>query len=168
MDARSGRGRVLLPPLLRLPAGSEHRQPRRARRDHADHGVLAAARRVRLPHGRGAVPDRAARAPTSTPAQGLRAPARDARLPAVAPPRRDPAGRGERAAGREPGVLRRSRRPAADDAELPGQPARCSTRWRPATSKPLDQGARSDQRAAARRRSGCTSCAATTSSISAG
>ena len=58
--------RVLLPSLLRLSARSEHDQPRRARRDHAHHGLLAAARRVRLPHGRRAVPDRAQGRRTST------------------------------------------------------------------------------------------------------
>ena len=59
VDARPGRAGVLLPPLLRVPAGSEHAQPRRQGRDDADHGVLAAARRLGVPHGRGAVPDRA-------------------------------------------------------------------------------------------------------------
>src|SRR5262245_15387710 len=48
---------VLLPPLLQTPGGPEHVEPVRARRDSEDHGVLAAARRLRIPHGRRAVSD---------------------------------------------------------------------------------------------------------------
>ena len=39
--------RILLPSLLRLPAGSEHVESGGPPGDHADHGLLAAARRVR-------------------------------------------------------------------------------------------------------------------------
>ena len=58
VDVRSQRGPVLLPPLLRSPGRPEHLAPVRARRDPEDHGLLAAAGRVRLPHGRRAVPHR--------------------------------------------------------------------------------------------------------------
>ena len=37
----TGGARVLLPPLLRLPAGPQHGQPARPRRGPADHGLLA-------------------------------------------------------------------------------------------------------------------------------
>ena len=70
-------------------------QSRGARRDHAHHGLLAAAGRLGLPHGRGAVPDRA-QGRRRRAAEGLRAAARDARLPAVAAARRGAAGRGQR------------------------------------------------------------------------
>ena len=59
LDPRPGGRRVLLPSVLRLPAGSEHVQSGGAARDSADHGLLAADGRVGIPHGRGAVPDRA-------------------------------------------------------------------------------------------------------------
>ena len=58
LDVGSQGRAVLLPPLLRSSAGSEHLESVRARRDPEDHGLLAAARRLRLPHGRRAVPDR--------------------------------------------------------------------------------------------------------------
>ena len=66
--------RVVLPPLLRLPARPELGQPGGARRDQEGHGVLAAARRLRLPHRRRAVRPRAGRAPDVDPgAAGLHA-----------------------------------------------------------------------------------------------
>ena len=51
---------VLLPPLLRLPAGPEHGEPARPRGGAPHHRVLAAARRRRLPHGCGSFRDREA------------------------------------------------------------------------------------------------------------
>ena len=130
--ATAGR-RVLLPPLLRAPGRPEHLEPVRARRDPEDHGLLAAARRVRLPHGRRAVPDREEGGRRRAP-EGLQSAEGDARLPAVALGRRHHAGRSERAAGREPGVLRRRGRAAADDAELLRSTSGCSTPWPPGTS----------------------------------
>ena len=59
---RGGEG-VVLPPLLRVPARPQHLEPGGAGRDPQDHGLLDPARRVRLPHGRGAVHHRAPRAP---------------------------------------------------------------------------------------------------------
>ena len=49
---------LVLPPLLRVPAGPQHLEPRGAGRDPEDHGLLDPARRGGLPHGRGAVRDR--------------------------------------------------------------------------------------------------------------
>ena len=99
---------LLLPPVLRAPGRPEHLEPVRARRDPEDHGLLGATRRVGLPAGRGAVPDRTEgtwrRAPDGLqPAEG------DARVPDVALRRRRDAGRSERAARRKPRVLRRRR-----------------------------------------------------------
>ena len=54
---------------------------------------------------------------------GLQPAEGDARVPDVALRRRRHAGRSERAARREPRLLRRRGRPAADDAQLRGQPA---------------------------------------------
>ena len=105
-----------------------------------------------FPHGRGAVPDREERRRRRA-AQGLRNAAPHARFPAVAAARRDPARRGERAAGRKHAVLRRGRRPAADDAELSGQPAaflRAGHRRHPAARAR----ARSDVSSGRRRRNG--------------
>ena len=59
LDLRQGGEGVLLPPLLRASAGPEHRQSGRARGDPEDHGLLAPARRLRLPDGRRAVRHRA-------------------------------------------------------------------------------------------------------------
>ena len=139
--------------------------PVRACRDPEDHGLLAPARRVRLPHGRRAVPDRKEgrrdRAPDGfQPAEG------DARFPAVALGRGHHAGRSERAAGRKPRVFRRRRRSAPDDAELPGEPAAvlCAGHRR---SRSADPRARGHAQPAAERAVGAVSCAATTSSISA-
>ena len=58
LDARQGSRRLVLPPLLRFPARPQHLEPARAGGDPQDHGVLDSARRLRLPHGRGAVRDR--------------------------------------------------------------------------------------------------------------
>ena len=54
---------VLLPPLLRVPARPEHGNPDVRAEIHADHGVLAAAGRLGLPHGRRPVPRSSGRAP---------------------------------------------------------------------------------------------------------
>ena len=52
-------GRPALPaPLLQAPARPERRQPGRAGRDRQDHGLLARARRLRLPGGRRPLPHR--------------------------------------------------------------------------------------------------------------
>ena len=81
--------------------------------------------------------------------------------------RRHPARRSERAAEREHALLRRRGRPAADDAQLPGESA-------PTTPSPPAIRSRSSARSARRSptsratRSGSSSCAATTSSTSAG
>ena len=59
---------LVLPPLLRVPAGPELRQPDGPRRDQEDHVVLAPARRLGLPDRRRAVHHRAAtRAPRTGP-----------------------------------------------------------------------------------------------------
>ena len=58
LDLRHGGARLVLPPLLRLPARPQHLQPARAGRDPQDHGLLDPARRLGLSHGRGAVRDR--------------------------------------------------------------------------------------------------------------
>ena len=55
VDVRAQGSAVVLPPLLRLPAGPEHGEPARPRGGAADHRLLAPARRCRLPHGRGSV-----------------------------------------------------------------------------------------------------------------
>ena len=59
---RAGR-RVVLPPLLRLPARPQHGQPAGPAGDREDHRLLAAARRRRVPARRGAVRHRADRHP---------------------------------------------------------------------------------------------------------
>ena len=65
MVVRPAGARVLLPPLLRLPARPRHGQRARPRRGSAHHGVLAAARSRRVPRRRGAVlPREAAARPT--------------------------------------------------------------------------------------------------------
>ena len=51
-------GEYLLSPVLRIPAGSQHLESRGANRDHANHGILAAARRVGIPDGCGALSHR--------------------------------------------------------------------------------------------------------------
>ena len=54
------RARLVLPPFPRFPAGPELDNPARPRGDQADRRILAATRRCRLPHRRGAVSDRKA------------------------------------------------------------------------------------------------------------
>ena len=140
---------LLLPPVLRAPGRSEYLEPVRARRDPEDHGLLGAARRVGLPAGRGAVHDRTERTWRRAP-DGLQPAEGVARVPDVALGRRRDAGRSERAARREPRVLRSGGRPAADDAELRGQPAAV---LRPGDRghRPAGEGARGDAQASAQR-----------------
>ena len=57
LDLRPCGQGVLLPPVLQPPAGSQHGEPGRPRGDPQDHGLLAAARGLRLPRGRRPVPD---------------------------------------------------------------------------------------------------------------
>jgi hypothetical protein len=122
LDARRAVRRVVLPSLLRLPARSRHLQPGGAGRDPAHHGLLAAARRLRLSHGRRAVRHRKEGRGRRA-ARAVRHAARPALLPELAERRRHPPGRGERAAADRPAVLRRGRRADADDVQLPGEPA---------------------------------------------
>ena len=108
VDVRQGRRRILFPPLLRFPAGPQHRQPARAGRDPEDHGVLAAARRVRLPHGRGAVRHRReGRRTSAKPDEQYDMLRTLPRVPAMAGGRGDHPGRGQRAAGHRHGIFRR-------------------------------------------------------------
>ncbi len=121
VDARQAGRAVLLPPLLPAPGRPEHLQSLRAQRDPEDHGLLGAARRVGVPARRGAVHDRE-EGPWRRAPDGLQPAEGDARLPPVALRRRRDAGRSQRAAGGEPRLLRGRWRPAADDAQLRGQP----------------------------------------------
>ena len=91
-------GRPVLPaPLLQAPAGPQRRQPAGPRRDRQDHGLLAAARAVRVPGRRRAVlPGDHGRAGRRGRAAGpARVPARPAGLPRPARRRRHPARRGQ-------------------------------------------------------------------------
>ena len=168
VDARSAsRRRVLLPPLLRLSARPQHAQPRREGGVDADHGVLAAARRVGLPHGRGAVPDRAKGRRTS----GRRATTSCCTRCATS----CSGGAATRSCSPKPTCRRgeslqyfgERRRPAADDAQLLGQPAdvlHAGDRRHAAAARC----ARSTPTSGPTPRSGACSCARTTSSISDG
>ncbi len=110
LGLRRPAGPVLLAPLLRPPARSQLREPRSGRR-HARRGALLARPRARrLPARRGALPVPEGR-------DRRREPARDPRLHPPGPgragralPRPDPAGRGQRVAGRRGRLLRRRRR----------------------------------------------------------
>ena len=121
----------------------------------------------RLPHGRDAVRDRDARAPTSSTSSTTRCCARCASSCSGARGDAIILAEANVDAGRDMQLLRRRRRPAADDVQLPGQPApvlRARHRRRAAAAR-----RRSSRRASVRRpRSGRTSCATTTSSTSAG
>ena len=66
LDLRRAGAGLVLPPLLRLPARPELGEPGGARRDQEGHGLLAAARRRRLPDRRRAVRPRAGRRRAST------------------------------------------------------------------------------------------------------
>ena len=58
VDVGRGGRAVLQPQLRALPARPEHRQSRGPRRDREDRRLLAGPRRLRLPHGRRALPGR--------------------------------------------------------------------------------------------------------------
>ena len=125
VDLRRGRRRLVSAPLLSAPGRPQHHQSRGQGRDREGDGVLAAARRVGLPHRRRAVPDRIqgrarARAPRRRPARLSR---RDARLPVVAPRGGGDAGRGQHRERQGRRVFRRHRRPHAHDLQLHAQPA---------------------------------------------
>ena len=83
LGARRAHRRVVPAPLLRPPAGPQHRQPQGARRDLEDDRLLAPARPRRLPGGRGAVLPLRRRAQPGGPAgrRPAHVPAPDARLP---------------------------------------------------------------------------------------
>ena len=165
VDARSRGEAVVLPPLLRLPARPQHAEPGRPRGDPADHGLLAGARRLRLPRRRGAVHHRGAADGDGAAGAPLRVPRGAPRLPPVARRRRRPPRRGERAAEGGAGLLPRRRR-HPPDVQLLGQPAplvRARERRRAAARRRRCATRRSCRRAA----SGRTSSATTTSSTSA-
>ena len=119
-----GRQGLLLPPILRLSAGPQHRQPARvAGGNSQDHGLLAPARRVSgfrmdaVPfviaqegHRRVAARSRSTTCCGPVP-----------RVSAMAERRRHHPRRGERPAEDRHGIFRRRRRTAADDVQLPGQ-----------------------------------------------
>jgi maltose alpha-D-glucosyltransferase / alpha-amylase len=107
------RAGVLLPPLLRFPAGPEHGQPdvRREILRIMGYWLQLGVHGFRVD----AVPF-VIESTEPGPARGrkaVRVPRGVPPLPAVAPRRRDPARRGERAAGGEREVLRRERRRAS-------------------------------------------------------
>src|SRR5438128_8024738 len=52
MDIRHGRQSLVLPSLLRVPAGPQYGPSPGARRDSQDHGILDTAWGVRVAHGR--------------------------------------------------------------------------------------------------------------------
>ena len=168
LELRRGGEGLVLPSLLRLPARPEHLQPAGAGGDPEDHGVLAAARRLRLSHGRGAVRDRAKGRGCAASRSEQYDMLRDVqRVSELARGRRDHPGGSERAARHRHGVLRRRRRAAADDVQLPGEPASVLRAGRGGRAA-AGQGAEGDTSRARRRRSGASFCATTTSSIWAG
>ena len=83
-DARPGRPRILFPSVLRLPAGPQHRASGRAGGNPQDHGVLAAARRLRVPDGRGTLRHRREGSGRGQAGGALRHAAHIPRIPAVA------------------------------------------------------------------------------------
>ena len=170
--ATSGR-RVVLPPLLRLPARPELGQPGGARGDQEGHGLLAAARRVRLPDRRRAVRPRAGQPRTSTRRRWTSRILDDWRQDAaVAHRRRRAAVRGQRrrrtsspqycaaAAGRP-------ERPRPHAVRLPAQRQAVAGAG-PRRRRAAGRGADARCPSCRRWRSGRRSCATTTSSTSAG
>ena len=164
------RRRVLLPPLLRLPARPEHGQPRRAARrsggswasGSSSASPASASTRCRSSSRR--------RRTEGQPQQRTSSYLHEMRdFLQWRARRRDPAGRGERRCRDEDlQLLRRRRRPDAHDAQLLRQPApvlRAGHRRRRGRSR---QALRATRAAARRPRSGRTSCATTTSWTSAG
>ncbi len=116
LGVRRGLGPVLPAQLLPAPAGPERGQPRGQGRDRPRAGLLDGAGAVRLPGGRGAVPDRERR---SEAGRAARVPGRPAGVHDPADGRIDPARRGERRL-QGPGLLlrRRARRPDHDVLRL--------------------------------------------------
>ena len=99
-------------------------EPGRPPGDPAGHGLLAPARRLRLPHGRRPLPDQPEGRRPRAPRAGLRAAARrcgSSCSGAAATPSCWPRRTCRRARARE--LLRPRRRPHPDDAQLPGEPA---------------------------------------------
>ena len=84
LDLRQRSARVVLPPLLQVPAGPQHVEPARPGRDPQDHGLLDPARGVRIPDGCGAVRDRDQGAEGEEAGRAVRHAAVAARVPAVA------------------------------------------------------------------------------------
>ena len=160
--------RVVLPPLLRLPARPQHLQPAGPGRDPQDHGLLAAARRLRLPHGRRAVRHRTKGRRTS--------PSRVEQYDMLRTFREFLQWRqGDAIILAEANILPDDdmeyfgddRRPPADDVQLPGQPDPV-LRAGGGRQPPAGQGAGGDAGRGRRPRSGACSCAITTNSTSAG
>ena len=118
----SGRGAVLLAPVLLPPAGPQLRRAAGSQRDVRRRRLLAGARRGRPSPGRGPLPVRTRgvelREPAGDPGVPLRSPAshrRDVRGP-------DAPGRGEPVAGGRRGLLR-ERRPVPHGVPLPADAA---------------------------------------------
>ena len=123
LDVRSGSAKLVLPPLLRFPARSEHLQSARPGRDSQDHGVLDPARRLRLPDGRGAVRDLDERAAgAASRSSNTRCCARYATFCSGGIGDSIILAEANVLARDRHGVLRRGRRPDAHDVQLPGQP----------------------------------------------
>ena len=151
-DTRPGpgtRGRgVVLPPLLRLPARPELGQPGRARGDQEDHGLLAAARRIRASASTPRRSSSSRRCPESTRRAKDFTILDDWRAgPAVAHRRRRAAVRGQRrrrGASRATAraVQRWPERPGAHAVRVHAQPAASGSRWRDAEAEPIVDGLR--------------------------
>ncbi|MDR9256331.1 hypothetical protein FEP14_02868 [Burkholderia multivorans] len=124
LDARSGRGPVLLAPLLLAPAGPELRQSGRRARSAAGHALLARPRHRRAAPRRGAVSRRARRHEQREPAGDARDPEADPRDDRRRVSEPHAARRSEPVAGGRAGILRqRGRMPhgvplSADAAHL--------------------------------------------------
>ena len=82
--ARQASRRLVLPPLLRFPARPQHLEPDGAGGNPQDHGLLDSARRLRLPHGRGALCDLDQGREGEEAGRTIRHAARVSRIPAVA------------------------------------------------------------------------------------
>ena len=164
---------LVLPPLLRLPARPELVQPRGPRGDQEGHGLLAAARRLRLPDRRRAVRPRAGRARRRP---GARRTSRSSTTGA----RTCSGARGDAVLLCEANVdaddipqyctaVDRAARTTARTCCSPSCSTRCcGSRWPGADAEPLDRGAAARCPRCRPWRSGRRSCATTTSSTSAG
>ena len=158
--------RVLLPPLLRLRARSQHGQPARARGTAAHHGLLAAAGRRRVPRRRRAVRAREAVAWTAGRRDRLRL---LHQIREMLQWRRGDAvllGEANVPPAETQPYFAGGRRPA-HDVQLLGQPAPVRSHSPPAMRGRSARALRADADAAATARNGPTSCATTTSSTSA-